>query len=250
MDRDEHLTGGRSGPGAVIRRGDVVHRSRQAGSDVVEALLVHLEARGFEGAPRFVGHDDEGHQMLTFVAGTTYADQPPAWTGDDDENASVLGRVARLLGEMHAAAEGFEPPPGAEPLRALPLPGAVWNHGDVHYGNVVFRGRDPVALIDWEFPAPAARTYDPLSLLLCARCPKPGEADNAERGATARRTLEAVADAYGFTDSERTSAPEQLAAIFDDFGDYLVRDPGTRPPSEVDEHIARLRWQADWWRSL
>ena len=85
-----------------------------------------------------------------------------------------LGRVARLLRDLHEAGGGFDAPPGGPETRpmGLPLPGSVWNHGDAHYGNIVYQDGDPVALIDWDFVAEGDGCYDPLSLLVCARQPR------------------------------------------------------------------------------
>jgi hypothetical protein len=52
-----------------------------------------------------------------------------------------------LLRLLHTAGEDFVPPPGSLPRRACPAPGTTWLHGDVHYGNLVFRGDEPVALL-------------------------------------------------------------------------------------------------------
>lgn len=156
MAAEEVLAGGHNNPGTIIRRGDVVHRPRLAGSDIVEALLLHLERVGFDGAPRFLGYDNSGRQVLSYVEGETYPDHQPPWIDDDAENARVLGRVAAFLCELHAATAGYEPPDGAQPFRPLPLTGTTSNHADAQYGNVVFRDRTPVAIVDWECAAPGA----------------------------------------------------------------------------------------------
>lgn len=52
-------------PEGVVRVGNTVRRPRQAGSDLLEALLTHLERVGFDGAPRFLGIDARGRQALS-----------------------------------------------------------------------------------------------------------------------------------------------------------------------------------------
>lgn len=47
----------------------------------VQAVLLHLEAVGFEGAPRFLGVDDEGREILTYIEGDVL-DGSPALRGD------------------------------------------------------------------------------------------------------------------------------------------------------------------------
>jgi len=49
--------GGRQTIG-IVRVGDTVRRPRHARSDLVHALLRHLDAVGFEDAPRLLGRID------------------------------------------------------------------------------------------------------------------------------------------------------------------------------------------------
>src|SRR5262249_50614643 len=62
------LLGGMSTPG-VVRVGDTVRRPQNANSDYVHELLLHLERCGFDGAPRYLGVDDRGREILTFIEG-------------------------------------------------------------------------------------------------------------------------------------------------------------------------------------
>lgn len=151
-DDEQVLGGGQSHVGAVVRVGDTVHRPRSAGADLVESLLVHLERVGFDGAPRFLGIDDAGRQVLTFVEGDVTAEPP--WLLDEEANLEHLVRVVALVRRLHEAAAGFVAPADASPRRRCPVPGTTWLHADVHYGNVVFSGHEPVTMIDWDFAGP------------------------------------------------------------------------------------------------
>jgi hypothetical protein len=53
----------------VVRVGDTVRRPRGANAERVERLLEQLEAAGFEAAPRFLGSDDTGRTILSFIEG-------------------------------------------------------------------------------------------------------------------------------------------------------------------------------------
>ena len=55
------------------------------------ALLKHLEAVGFEGAPRPVGDgfDADGREAITYIPGTT--PHPRAW--DDDAIGALVRRL-------------------------------------------------------------------------------------------------------------------------------------------------------------
>src|SRR6516165_10637323 len=64
------LTGGRVLRG-VVRVGRTVRRPMPADAEYVHGLLARLERCGFEGAPRFLGVDARGREVLSFIEGTT-----------------------------------------------------------------------------------------------------------------------------------------------------------------------------------
>ncbi|WP_420112907.1 aminoglycoside phosphotransferase family protein [Pseudactinotalea sp.] len=249
MDQ-EVLAGGAANRGNVVRIGDRVHRPRRTGADVAEALLLHLESVGYDAAPRFLGHDEMGRQILSYLPGDTYPDQRPPWLDDDEANARALGRIAAFVRDLHDATAGFTPPPGAEPFRPLPLPGSTWNHADVHYSNLVFDRDAPVALIDWECCAPGDPMYDPATLLLSARHPRPDRpADTPARARAARRTAEAVLTGYRATATQRAQFPAAIAATFDDVAHFIEHEDNAYSPQQRLEAPGRFRWIADWWRT-
>jgi len=67
---EQPLAGGNTNSG-VVRVGATVRRGQTAASPAVHQLLRHLEAKGFDGSPRFLGIDAEGREILSFIAGTT-----------------------------------------------------------------------------------------------------------------------------------------------------------------------------------
>jgi Ser/Thr protein kinase RdoA (MazF antagonist) len=141
VPREVPLSGGRLTPG-VVRAGDTVRRPIGARSPFVHALLRHLEAAGFDGAPRLVGVDDRGREVLTFLSGRV----PPNLERFDD---AALTAAGRLLRRFHDATAGSD----------LAGAHAVVCHNDPSPCNAVFAadGR-PVALIDFDHAAPG----DPL----------------------------------------------------------------------------------------
>src|SRR3954454_24031204 len=56
-------------PRVRVRTGDTVHRTSYAWSPAVLDLLQHVEREGFEGAPRALGFDDQGREVLAFIDG-------------------------------------------------------------------------------------------------------------------------------------------------------------------------------------
>src|SRR5436190_11755318 len=101
------LSGGHT-TGAVLIDG-VVHKPAGPWTSTVHALLRHLEDADFEGAPRALGFDDQGREMLTYLSGQTVGDQAPwpAWVFAD----STLIQVGRWMRRLHDATATFEPPP-------------------------------------------------------------------------------------------------------------------------------------------
>ena len=68
---EERLAGGAQTAG-VVRVGDTVRYPAHPRSEFVDGLLRHLERVGFDGAPRALGYDVQGRQVLTFVEGEVF----------------------------------------------------------------------------------------------------------------------------------------------------------------------------------
>ena len=67
MEQEIPLSGGNITE--VVRIGQAVHRATGPWSTAVHGLLQHLETQGFESAPRFLGTDQQGREMLSFIEG-------------------------------------------------------------------------------------------------------------------------------------------------------------------------------------
>jgi hypothetical protein len=141
----------------VVRMGDTVRRTAGPWTPAVHALLRHLETRGFEGAPRARGLDDKGREVLTYVQGHT----GPA-SLEDISSDDALVAVAQLVRRYHDTVADFLPPADAAWRFTVGAPrtGDVICHNDLGPWNIVFVGARPVALIDWDFAAPAPRVWD------------------------------------------------------------------------------------------
>ena len=90
----------------VVRVGDTVRRPQGSWSPAVHALLEWYERVGFDGAPRFLGVDEQDREILSFVEGDPAFAPVPA--GDE-----VLEALGRLLRAAHDAQAGFVPPADA-----------------------------------------------------------------------------------------------------------------------------------------
>jgi Phosphotransferase enzyme family len=141
------LSGGRGTPG-VVRVGDTVRRPPRLNGEFTCGLLRHLDMVGFAGAPRFLGRDANGRDILSYLDGDVPADL--GWHDD-----AVLTAAARLIREYHDATVRLVC--GVGPGRTE---FEVVCHNDLSPCNCVFRAGQPVALIDFDLAAPGTRRAD------------------------------------------------------------------------------------------
>ena len=140
---EQPLSGGAQTHG-LVRVGMTVRRPSYPQADFVHALLRHLEAVGFEGAPRVLGYDDQGRQVLSYLDGTV-----PHLAPFDLSDEQLLSASGLVLAFHDATAtsplcEGQE----------------VVCHGDLGPHNTVFRGQCAVAIIDWDGDVRPGRRAD------------------------------------------------------------------------------------------
>ncbi len=153
--------------GRVVRVGDTVRRTMLPWSPSVHLLLQHLESLGFVAAPRFLGIDDEGREVLSYVDGICGADGSNGPGAGAHVWAMVvpddgLVRFAQLLREYHEAVASFVPPEDAQWAigSGAPALGELICHNDIGPWNVVWRDSAPVSFIDWDYASPAPSIDD------------------------------------------------------------------------------------------
>ena len=66
-ENEEMLTGGNVSN--VYRFGDTVRRELKPDSVKIHKLLQHLESKGFDHAPKFLGVDEKDREILSFIEG-------------------------------------------------------------------------------------------------------------------------------------------------------------------------------------
>jgi hypothetical protein len=201
------LTGGTANQGLVVRVGDTVRRPWRPTTPATHALLRHLEDVGFDGAPRLLGVDDRGREVLTYVPGTAIAPPYPAWS----LTTSALESVARLLHRYHDAVESFD---GTGLTWQLPVPGrfttGLVSHNDPNMDNIVFRDEVAVALIDFDLAGPGSRVWDVAAAArLWAPLRPDADIGDARRGHSLER-LRAFVDAYGLSEEDRELVPDAV----------------------------------------
>jgi hypothetical protein len=194
------------------RVGGTVRRPRQVQSDFVAAYLTHLERVGFGGAPRWLGVDDRGRDVLDYLPGDVPGAPPEPWACTDD----VLADLGRLLRRLHDVSAGYAPPPGLvwfgqdmpvdlpPDLRDLVGIPELVAHCDVTPQNVVFRDGHPVALVDFDLARPTRRVLDVLNTAMWwVPLQDPVDRPPALTGADAAPRLRLFLDAYGLPDADR-----------------------------------------------
>ena len=148
------MTGEQVGSGLtpVVRVGETIRRVAGPWTPAVHALLEHLAAVGFEGAPRVHGYDDDGREVLEFLEGEIRSD-----CADED-----LAAIARLVRRLHDSTTTFQRPSDArwQVLVGSPDGGDVICHNDLSPANTVWSGGLPRAFIDWDLAAPGPRSWD------------------------------------------------------------------------------------------
>ncbi len=209
-DQAEIPLGGGDVTEGVVRVGDTVRRPVGPHSPLVHALLTHLESVGFEGAPRFLGIDGSGREVLSYIEGEVAGRPRPSWIGDEIRLASV-GRLVRAYDD---AAASFAPPPDvplgtapAEPPGIPPAPAyppELIGHVDITPENVVFRNGRAYALVDFDLAKSATRADEMYNAMMWwVPLSDPRDVDPLLRGVDVPRRSRILADAYGLSGTDR-----------------------------------------------
>jgi hypothetical protein len=221
----------------VVRVGDTVRRPMHPWSPTIHELLRHLEAVGFPYSPRVLGVDEKGREVLSFIVGDS---GPDGWARVVDDAGLVA--MAHLLREYHEAVAGFEV--GSDAVWAAgvgaPQDGELVCHGDFGPWNLVWRGTQPVGILDWDYAWPKRKIHDVAYALEyvvpfrddheCMRWLRyPSPPDR-------RRRLERFAEAYGLTATD-----DLIDEVITQ--QQLVLDR-TRQLAAAG-HQPQLTWQAD-----
>lgn len=142
--KSQCLTGGRTTHG-VVRIGETVHRPILRDAGFAHDCLLHLERVGFCQAPRFLGIDEAGREILSFIPGSVPADLGEYTDDQVRMAAALLRRFHDATASMPLVKDGgFE----------------VACHNDWAPTNTVFVDNEPVAMIDFDTARPGARLWD------------------------------------------------------------------------------------------
>lgn len=256
MTEERPLPGGTVTP--IVRAGDTVRRAGGAARAPVHDLLRHLAAVGFDGAPRFLGLDERGREILSFIDGEVTAFGAPEGMFSD----AALAGAAALLRRFHDSTVDFAAarPDGWRFQVGAPRSGPVICHNDLGPYNTVYRGGLPVAFIDWDFAAPAPRGWD-VAYALWRYVPLYDDAQCARLGWPVRPRgprIRLFLDAYGLSGAgmldvvrrrqEVTRATIEAWAAAGDEAFVDLLEEGRL--NEIDANLSYLARSASGWASF
>ena len=235
--------------GRVERIGATVHRPVAPWTPAVHDLLRHLEAVGYEQAPRVLGFDDQGREVLTWIDGDS---GPEGWGKIIDDKGLIA--FARLLRDYQDAVAGYQPADTARwsTKTGGPVGDEVVCHGDFGPWNTVWRGDHPIGIIDWDHARPAPRLHD-VAYALEYAAPFRDDAEclrwlRYPEPPRRRHRLETFARAYGLTDTSGLVDAVLAVQAADIEAVRLLAEQGQEPQAawvgqgHLDELRARLAW--------
>lgn len=203
------LQGGFTNAGLVTRVGDTVRRPQRPTSAATHALLRHLERVGFDGAPRFLGVDDRGREVLSYIPGQAVIPPYPEWALTDE----ALVSVAHLLRGYHDAVTSFDAGRHAWP-RPVPAQfrGDIISHNDPNLDNIIFSAGRAVALVDFDLASLGSAVWDvACAARLWAPLRDERDAPDQLRGLALAR-LRTFVDAYGLPSRDRARVVDAMVA--------------------------------------
>jgi len=183
--------------GRVVKLGGTVRRAAGPWTATIQALLGHLQSKGFP-APRPLGLDDQGRDTVSFLPGRASNWPWPAALLD----VSGARQIGSLLKRYHCAVADFVPPSpalwrhGAQAIGA----GELALHGDFGPHNLIWSQTSVVGVIDFELARPGDPSEDAGFAVIRAAQLRPDELTRPvgfktppDRGAR----LAAFAEGYG-----------------------------------------------------
>ncbi|MEK4661396.1 aminoglycoside phosphotransferase family protein [Priestia sp. FSL H7-0729] len=155
-EQEEVLTGGNVNQ--VVRIGATVRRSTRP-DPYVQELLLHLEKVGYDHAPRYLGVDEEGRAILTYLEGIVPGNDYPEIEAYMWSDESLKG-IARLLRTYHDATATYLTDAQSSNAYSNTEKHEVMCHNDFALYNMVFKDGVPQGIIDFDMVGPGPRLWD------------------------------------------------------------------------------------------
>jgi Phosphotransferase enzyme family len=148
------LLGGRLTPG-IVRVGDTVRRPQKGNATFIHELLLFLEDQGCSFAPRFLGMDEQGRDILSYMEGHTLPGSGYCLSDD------LLVQTATVIRSYHDVTAGS----------VLAQDHGIVAHNELGPHNTIFHENRLVGLIDWDDAAPGTRLRDLANAVWCSDLP-------------------------------------------------------------------------------
>ncbi len=196
---EEILSGGWGQDTSPVKIGDTVHRQITENSEYIHKLLQFLEAKNYTWAPKYLGMDEQGREIIEYVEGyVPHGQEVPLATWSTETMSEIFQQIRKL----HDITAGTEL--AADEECAI--------HGDLNYSNTVYRDGRAVKFIDWDFARPGRRMYDVAYAI--DQYLSIGEYED-ETGAVGRaRIARKLADAYGLSLAQRALLTDEMLNVF------------------------------------
>ncbi len=182
---------------AVVRVGDTLRRPMPERAGYVHDLLRMLAHYEWPGAPRYLGTDEDGREILTYLDG--YVASSPAQPPEIWSEASLV-RVSKLVRQFHDLTAGTQ----------LAGDDEVACHNDLAPRTTVYRddglGMRPYAFIAWDHAAPGRRIHDVAHL--CWQFLELGPGRSTADGPA--RLVGLIADSYDLLNRDRRELVEAI----------------------------------------
>jgi len=215
MNSGQALDGGNMS--SVWRVGDTIRREAGPWTPQVHRLLARLHTQGVTCVPAPLGMDDEGREVLTYLAGEV-GSSPLAERHRSD---AVLVQAARLLRAIHDATvevaaqwtTGWR-----APVRA---PVEVICHGDFAPYNCVFIDDELAGVFDFDFAHAGSRIWDiAYALYRFVPMADPVQTEGFGLPGEQAKRMRRFCDAYGLED--RSTVCENVLLRIQSMVDFLL----------------------------
>ncbi len=155
-EHEEVLNGGNINK--VVKVGGTVRREAKPNPYVYD-LLKYLDKKGFAYSPKYLGQDDQGREMLSYIVGDVPGNSYP----EIDEymwSDEVLMELGKLLRSYHDATVGFTTSCASITNFSDEALHEVVCHNDAALYNIVFKEKLPIGIIDFDMAGPGPRLWD------------------------------------------------------------------------------------------
>lgn len=238
----EELQGGRQGQ--IFLTEDEVYRPSGFWSESVHKLLYHLENKGFNNTPKFLGFDCDGNEILSIVSGDVY-NYPLEGNIATDE---ALISASKLLRQYHDITASFITSPSFKHSQwMLPsrTPYEVICHGDFAPYNVALDGVKTIGIFDFDTAHPAPRLWDIAYAIYCWAPFKTNQYDALGDLAAQSVRARLFCDGYGLSNKERGKLVETMIDRVQTLVDFMQSEANKGNASFIDNinnghHLAYL----------